>query len=510
MKRRGRGRRKKQLGYLIGWIAAAALLAAAAFVYFGTDFLRTAAPSPAASETPLRTIAQTTPDASITPPGATATAAPTQRVRSLYEAAVTIFPDVRAPRVEGAMRLTYVNTSGDMLYEVKLHLHPNDVSSGCMSVSDVAVNDEIAYYVLEGERGSILNVSLSREIAPGERAELYLNFYIVLPETGNRFGVNSTGLMLGNMLPIAAVYENGAWRVDEYTPEGDAFYSACADYKVAVSAPSAWELAYTGSLVEKTSERGINTWYITAMESRDFAMALMNGPNIETVQTASGHTTVYAFGTNKSHAEFEAEAAAEALSYFDEAIGDYPYDTFFVVPFDTGGGMEYPGLIMICEQYLHVDDLADAALVIGHETAHQWFYAVVGSDQINAPWLDESLVEYLGFDFLRSYAGEEKMREKCASRYASHADYTRTMPIDSSLYDFSGSDYFHVVYGCGYEMYDALHAELGRDVFYEALKTYFNANSFAIADKDDLIAAFTQAAGRDMTQWFEKALASAS
>ncbi len=508
MKRRGRARKKRQIGLLIGWVAAA-LLAAAAFVYFGTDILRTPAPAPTAFQTPLPTIAAATPAAAALPQE-TAIAAPKERARNLYEAVVTIFPNERAPYLEGAMRLTYVNTSADTLYEVKLHLHPNDVSPGCMSVSNVAANDEIAYYTLEGAKSSILNVSLGEEIAPGESAELYLNFFIALPKTGNRFGVNETGLMLGNALPIAAVYENGAWRTDEYTAEGDAFYSVCADYKVAVSAPAAWELAYTGSLVEKTSDHGVSTWYVAAPESRDFAMALMKDPKIETRQTASGHTTVYAFGMNKNHAAFEAQAAAAALSYFDETIGAYPYDTFFVVPFDMSGGMEYPGLIMICEQYLHVNDLTDAALVIGHETAHQWFYAVVGSDQINAPWLDESLVEYLGFDFLRSYAGEEKMQEKRAERYASLAGYTRTMPIDSALYDFSGSDYFYIVYGCGYGMYDALYADLGRAVFYEAIKTYFNANSFAIADRDDLVAAFTQAAGRDMAQWFEKALAAAS
>ena len=29
-----------------------------------------------------------------------------------------------------------------------------------------------------------------------------------------------------------------------------------------------------------------------------------------------------------------------------------------------------------------------------HETAHQWWYGVVGNDQIDEPWLDEALTEY--------------------------------------------------------------------------------------------------------------------
>ena len=32
--------------------------------------------------------------------------------------------------------------------------------------------------------------------------------------------------------------------------------------------------------------------------------------------------------------------------------------------------------------------------VIVHETAHQWWYGLVGNDQIDEAWLDESLATY--------------------------------------------------------------------------------------------------------------------
>jgi aminopeptidase N len=375
-----------------------------------------------------------------------------------------------------------------------------------MGVSDVAANNEAAYYTLGGTNESILSVSLPGEIAPGGSAEIYLRFEIGLPATGNRFGVNETGIMLGNFLPIAAVYENGAWREDGYTREGDAFYSECADYRVSVSAPAKWELAHTGSLVESKEENGVSTWYIAAPKSRDFALALMKEPYVETRQSAAG-TAVTAFGTSKKRAVYSADAAVAALDYFSRNIGTYPYDTFFVVPFDMGGGMEYPGLVMLCERDLHGDDLSGAALVIGHEAAHQWFYSVVGSDQINAPWLDESLVEFLGFDFLRAYLGDEAAFARREARYGSLEGYKRTKRIDSALYDFAGSEYFLIVYASGCAMYDELYRELGRDAFFEALATYFNANSFFIADRDDLVAAFSETAGGDMARWFEQRLA---
>ena len=96
-----------------------------------------------------------------------------------------------------------------------------------------------------------------------------------------------------------------------------------------------------------------------------------------------------------------------AIDFFSENIGEYPYSDIYVVPFDLNGGMEYPGLIMINKAYFKSSKSTEGALVMGHETAHQWFYGVVGNDQVYSPWLDESLVEYLGFDFLRQYAGSD-------------------------------------------------------------------------------------------------------
>jgi len=55
-----------------------------------------------------------------------------------------------------------------------------------------------------------------------------------------------------------------------------------------------------------------------------------------------------------------------------------------VVARGAGIGMEYPELV-----------LAPATrFVLDHEIAHQWFYGIVGNDQAQAPWLDESVASY--------------------------------------------------------------------------------------------------------------------
>ena len=179
-----------------------------------------------------------------------------------------------------------------------------------------------------------------------------------------------------------------------------------------------------------------------------------------------------------------------------------------MVPFDLNGGMEYPGLIMINKAYFKSSKSTEGALVMGHETAHQWFYGVVGSDQVYSPWLDESLVEYLGFDFLRQYAGSDAADALERERYyAMRNEYLRTKRLDGSLEELAGADYFFMVYAYGHDFYAKLVDEIGAGAFYEGLKTYYNANYMGIGTKEKLIAAFSEAAGRDLTGWFEANIA---
>ena len=51
-----------------------------------------------------------------------------------------------------------------------------------------------------------------------------------------------------------------------------------------------------------------------------------------------------------------------------------------------GGGIEYPGAIQMLD--------GCSRLVAVHETAHQWFYGMVGDSQALHAWLDEAFASY--------------------------------------------------------------------------------------------------------------------
>ena len=85
-------------------------------------------------------------------------------------------------------------------------------------------------------------------------------------------------------------------------------------------------------------------------------------------------------------------------------FGDYPYSIYNVVQADfCYGGMEYPNLSIISNSIENYDEYLN---IIVHETAHQWWYNIVGNDEFNEPWLDEALTEFstvLFYDYNDGY-----------------------------------------------------------------------------------------------------------
>ena len=58
-----------------------------------------------------------------------------------------------------------------------------------------------------------------------------------------------------------------------------------------------------------------------------------------------------------------------------------------IAGFKTFAGMEYPQLIF---------SIPDR-LVIAHELAHQWWFGIVGNDEFEDPWIDESFAQWSMF-----------------------------------------------------------------------------------------------------------------
>ena len=207
------------------------------------------------------------------------------------------------------------------------------------------------------------------------------------------------------------------------------------------------------------------------------------------------------------------DAAAQSVEYFCGAFGEYTYPTLAVV--QTGfaaGGMEYPALTMINGE-LTADE---AIYAIVHENAHQWWYAMVGSDQINCAWQDEGLAEYSTLMFLENHPDYGYTRtglvNSATSAYRAYytvynqifgdADTTMNRHLKDFVSDY---EYVNIAYNKGLILFDTLRTSIGDERFLAGLKDYFEKYKTARATYSDLIECF-RSTGVDVDGFFESFL----
>lgn len=414
------------------------------------------------------------------------------------------------------MTLSYTNNTGDTLQSLLLRTwanayqseeispaaidelydvcYPNGFSAGFVTLDGIWWNDQfISDWQYLDSAQTALSIPVD-DLAPGASGTLLLRCRMQIPECAHRFGYSQGVWQFGNALPILSVYEDHAWRQDDYCAIGDPFVSECANYTVTLSLPDDWQCAASAQ-VKKDGD----LLRMRALSVRDFAFALSQSWQSATAN-ANG-VTVTAFASTQNSAKRAAKYGAKALETYGKLYGDYAWEQLTICEADFPlGGMEYPCFILADKKYFY-DDWADTLeLLLAHETAHQWFYALVGSDQFNSPWQDEALSEYAMLRYVKARYGQAAYE----SLKYSHVDAPMQEKILSpvtpgSPIDYFGnySDYAAVVYGRGAALMVAIEEMTGRaDDF---LRAYCEQYAFGYISQKDFQSFLNAWSGMDLS-----------
>lgn len=342
-------------------------------------------------------------------------------------------------------------------------------------------------------------LSLPAEWKAGEAVTVALRCTVTIPDCASRFGYAGGVFMLGNVFPVAAVWQDGAWRTDAYCAIGDPFLSECANWQVTLSVPAGYTAA--GSVwAEPTERSGMRVYEYEGLALRDFALCISN--RYTSVQGMAGDTLVTAYALRKQDAQAMLTCAVQAMSSYEKRWGEYAWPTFTLAeaPFPYGG-MEYPGMVMIASDTLLTGGQV-LEYTVTHETAHQWWAVIVGSDGWHQPWQDESLCEYAWLDYVGDWYGasdRERMafdRIETSLRITIPGRVTPGSPID---YFADLTEYSRVVYQRGAALWCALETHLGKDALDAMLRDYQAQYRFRIASRDDLTEVISRHAGQDMS-----------
>ncbi len=164
-----------------------------------------------------------------------------------------------------------------------------------------------------------------------------------------------------------------------------------------------------------------------------------------------------------------------ALNRFRNKVGPYPYPTYSIAEVPTGPSMESPAMIWITQSAVPRGTLKYLAV---HETAHQWFYGIVGNDQAAEPFTDEAMAEFLTRDFI--------------GHRASHCDED---VLDNRLYDYSAACYYETIYVQGDLYLETYRQQVGDANFWAGVRQYFEEYKFKIGSIRKLFEILDNASG---------------
>lgn len=436
--------------------------------------------------------------------------------RYLIEAKVTLSPDAV---ITGALRLRFVNRSGEALEELVFRLYANTPAlGGRMTVRHVEVNGEIIEPSLSNLR-SVMGVPLSKPLAPNEVAEIRLDFTTImtrgLDTSYGRFGYVNNVISSTAWYPTLSVYEPGiGWWVDLPSPQGDPAYSETGLYDVRLTLPPDFTVGMSGTIIDtRKNEDGTITYRDVTGPMRDHAFLASPRYAIDTVEVDGTRINLLHYKDKRNDPANGTDVAAkyslQSLEIFNDTFGEYPYAELDVTQNPTPSGVEFPGIIQIAEKaWVQGNNYLET--VIAHEIGHQWFYSIIGNNQVTLPWVDESLTSYTEFVYFRAaYPDDPKRGDDYVNAFQNR--YTmylsRGLPdlaLNLPVRNYLGFSYGAIIYTKGPLFLVALERELGRETVYKALARYFERMKYKVATSQDVQSAFEEASGRDLTDIFNK------
>ncbi|HEV2756973.1 MAG TPA: M1 family metallopeptidase [Actinomycetota bacterium] len=426
--------------------------------------------------------------------------------RTRYRVAATLDDD----ELSWTTAISYLNDTGETLDDVGIHVYANaytrpleeipfaadlvasDFNGEFQALADPGEMNELTASVAgrgvsARPNGTALLVDLRSPLAPGERVAIEIGMTMDLPHFSERFGRWEDLTLLGNWIPVVAERGAGSWRLDPFGSIGDPFFAAASDYRVSIRADENVSVVGTGSLVSVSPGEGrTRVWEFDAPAVRDAAYAA--APFLRGLEATAAGTTVRSWypAGGGARAEVSLEAAASAVEDYTSRYGGLPWPEVDVVETESRlGGMEYPGTVFVSsgsESFAGLPLLpelvsysgfeeARARYVVGHEIAHQWWYAAVGNDQVREPWLDEAFAEAS----TRLWLEEQEDGDRTWLMTNLTPDPPATAAaVRSGVGDFdSNESYTQTIYLQGAEVLMELRDAVGRDSYDAVMRAWY-------------------------------------
>src|SRR4051812_3805881 len=374
-------------------------------------------------------------------------------LRATYNATVRLDWASRSFRVSVTIAVT--NTSGAAIDRLELNTAAARLGGmviGGTSVDGRAVRPSVSDQTILVPLGGILD--------PGASATVRVSYRATLRST-----TSGSNWLFTRTNGILEAHRWLPW-ISRSTPfdrpnHGDPFVTPVSpSVRVTIVADRRIRWATTG---EQTAATATTTTKFAAANVRDFA--IVGAPDFRTSSVTVGNVVVRVWYRAGFPASTVLGAAQTALRREAQLLGPYPYRTYDVAETAGGYGMEAPGLTWIPA------GAGSLPYLVAHETAHQWFYGIVGNDQARNPYADEAVADMVARHVLGLRRGS-----RCA-----------TARLDLSIDRYSAACYYEQIYIQGGNFLDDIRARIGSTAYWAALRDYIATNRFKLSTTKRLL-----------------------
>ncbi|NER49533.1 MAG: M1 family metallopeptidase [Symploca sp. SIO1A3] len=305
--------------------------------------------------------------------------------------------------------------------------------------------------------------------------------------------------------------------------EDSRFWFPCFDYpgqlatsEIRVKVPKSLLAISNGELISTTEEGDDKIYHWLQQQVHPtYLMTLAVGDFAEIQDNWQGKPVTY-------HVEKGREADArrsmgktpQMMEFLSEKFGyPYPYPKYAQVCVDDFifGGMENTSTTLLTDRCLlderaSLDNQRTESLVV-HELAHQWFGDLVVIKHWSHAWIKEGMASYTEVFWTEQEYGKDDAAYYLlneARSYISEDSSRYRRPMVTHVYREAIELYDRHLYEKGACVYHMIRAELGDDLFWQAIQTFVHDNAHKTVETIDLLRAIEKATGRNLLFLFDQ------
>ena len=388
-------------------------------------------------------------------PGPAAAAEPVTTTRLKQQYLMVAEYDTSSGELRVNQTITLTNRASHAINAVNLSIIPRALNG--FSLPSVVKVDGVAA-TQSWTTTTNLRVNLGRNLARGQTTKLTLS-YRIIPRL-------QSGAFSARLAREAGVTSFGEWfpivsREHDSYGVGDpqvSFKAESIELRLTTTSDLPRHAVACPGRKEAPADVG-RYWRCRTTDVRDFAFAV--NPDYRYRSRRVGDTTIRVY-TETVDGRVTLDKAAYALGRLNALYGTYPYRDLVLAEVGAWGGfsMEYPQQIHLTRS--KVND----TYVVYHEVAHQWFYGLLGNDQMREPWLDEGFADFTT-RYLMGVA-----RSECGRKNIDASVWTWDAGLTSGGNWTDCGGYFHTVFYRSTEMLNQVRNLMGASDFFAAMRAH--------------------------------------